>query len=154
MEVGQEGIWVTREQGRAGWASAGRWLIERDAGLRWVFFLLWPLLPIRLPLESLPILHKIIENTGCSVTRHMGKEGGKAKEAAAGKTFKSTGQASRGGGFSAWRMGAGLTRERELGAGVWSTYRHLLGGGEGSGLTEAGREHGEPWQDGCGQAGG
>lgn len=123
MEVGQEGIWVTREQGRAGWASAGRWLIERDAGLRWVFFLLWPLLPIT-----------------------WERREAKPKRQQKGRLLKAQGKQAE--------EGALLLGERVQASPGKGSWGHLLGGEEGSGLTEAGREHGEPWQDGCGQAGG
>lgn len=48
-------------------------------------------------------------------------------------------------------MDVGLTRETELGAEAWSTHRHLLGGWEGNGFTEAKGELRDLWQDGCGK---
>lgn len=129
-------------------------LVKRDTG-GWIFLasqstVAAVTLPLRLPLLCLLSLHKIIENTscsvtqntGCSVTRRMGKERGKAQDPA-----EKTGRVGRGGSSAAWRMDAGLTWATELGAGAWSKYRHLLGGWEGNGFTEAGRELGGPWQD-------
>lgn len=154
--MGQEGIWGTREQD--GMDSVGQYwkiapmLVEKDVGVSGACLLSFPvycghcyLNPQASSTACLLSLHKI-ESTGCSVTHRMGKERGKAQEPS-----EKTGQVSRRGSSAACRMDAGLTRASELGAGVWSTYRHLLGGWEENGFTEAGRELGSSWQDGCGK---